>query len=231
MKPYMNKDILKKSYKERGSLQSTADFFGVSKKTILNYMKKFDIERNSKTISFDMKKAYEMLKEGKSQNEVAAFFNISIVTLHRRLTSKGYKTNFFHKGYIETWNGYRMIHKPQHPFADTKGYIREHRYVMEKSLGRYLSDDEHVHHIDGDKANNDISNLELMKGVDHITLHSRRPRKNIDEKKASEMLETMTMKEVSNFFNVSESGLRKRLHKTGYYKPLPRGGARHSKKI
>jgi hypothetical protein len=37
-----------------------------------------------------------------------------------------------------------------------------HRLVMEKEIGRELESSEVVHHIDGDKSNNDINNLELF---------------------------------------------------------------------
>lgn len=38
----------------------------------------------------------------------------------------------------------------------------EHRYVMQKHLGRPLHKDETVHHRDGNRAHNDLSNLELF---------------------------------------------------------------------
>jgi len=58
--------------------------------------------------------------------------------------------------------GYVYIYKPYHPFCDKHGYIFEHRLVMEKKLGRYLTKDEAIHHIDFDKTNNNINNLHLF---------------------------------------------------------------------
>lgn len=47
----------------------------------------------------------------------------------------------------------------------------EHRYLIEQSLGRRLSRAEHVHHIDGDKSNNVLSNLELISPERHTAQH------------------------------------------------------------
>lgn len=41
------------------------------------------------------------------------------------------------------------------------GWILEHRLVMGRALKRTLRSDEQVHHRDGDKLNNELSNLEL----------------------------------------------------------------------
>lgn len=49
----------------------------------------------------------------------------------------------------------------------------EHRVVVEAHLGRPLRSDEIVHHIDGNKRNNDISNLAVMTQSEHIKLHLR----------------------------------------------------------
>ena len=40
----------------------------------------------------------------------------------------------------------------------------EHRYLMAQALGRPLTMSETVHHRDGNRANNDLSNLELRRG-------------------------------------------------------------------
>ena len=44
------------------------------------------------------------------------------------------------------------------------GYIPEHRLVMAKALSRALNSNETVHHIDGNRLNNNIKNLQLRQG-------------------------------------------------------------------
>lgn len=51
-----------------------------------------------------------------------------------------------------------------------------HVVLMEERIGRALLDDEVVHHIDGDKSNNDINNLALMTRSAHTRLHRREQR-------------------------------------------------------
>lgn len=58
----------------------------------------------------------------------------------------------------------------------TKGYVKrggrhEHRVVAEVSLGRPLIEGEIVHHKDGDKHNNDPSNLAVMSQGEHMREH------------------------------------------------------------
>ena len=52
-------------------------------------------------------------------------------------------------------------------------YALEYRVIAEKIIGRALKANEVVHHKDGNKRNNDESNLEIMVRNDHVKLHSR----------------------------------------------------------
>jgi len=59
-------------------------------------------------------------------------------------------------------DGYVLVYAPEHPHCDKAGRVREHRLVMESQLGRYLLAEEVVDHIDGQRANNDPSNLRVF---------------------------------------------------------------------
>lgn len=56
-------------------------------------------------------------------------------------------------------------------YSDDGSETTFHRNLMEKHLGKKLGDNEVVHHIDGDKNNNDINNLKVMSRKEHAQLH------------------------------------------------------------
>jgi hypothetical protein len=58
--------------------------------------------------------------------------------------------------------GYVLVLAPEHPHADRHGYVREHRLVMERVLGRYLTPGEVVHHRNHVRDDNRPENLELF---------------------------------------------------------------------
>lgn len=67
------------------------------------------------------------------------------------------------EGYI-----YRLA--KNHPNADKEGYVLEHRLIMEGLIGRLLSRQEIVHHLNGIKDDNRVENLELLSSQSaHLT--------------------------------------------------------------
>lgn len=74
-----------------------------------------------------------------------------------------------HPQFMETYVklGYRYV------TGDDGKKVQEHRFVMEKHLGRKLREDEVVHHRNHDKLDNRISNLMVMSNQEHTTLHQR----------------------------------------------------------
>lgn len=81
------------------------------------------------------------------------------------------------------WNGGRF--KSKYIYIDnpdnSKPHGRLHRILMEQKLGRTLTYDECIHHVDGNKNNNDISNLTIMTRSEHTRLHAQERRnKNVN---------------------------------------------------
>lgn len=90
-----------------------------------------------------------------------------------RIHPKGEKSHGWKGGkYTTKRDGYVFIYCPKHPFAKKSGsggggYVLEHRLVMEKHLGRYLTKEEDVHHINGIKNDNRLENLKLVSHFNH----------------------------------------------------------------
>jgi hypothetical protein len=95
-----------------------------------------------------------------------------IETAHRRGSGKRGKS----KGRVPHSAGYVTVYAPDHPSATKlKPYVLEHRLVMEKHLGRYLRAGEVIHHINANRADNRLENLELFAThSEHMKHHHKR---------------------------------------------------------
>jgi hypothetical protein len=99
-------------------------------------------------------------------------------------------------------DGYQLIYKPMNESSNHLGYVLKHRYVMENFLNRKLDKNEIVHHIDMDKNNNSIKNLQLMDRKEHTKWH----RKNTPE-----IFKHHTKPRIFGFFKYQKIGTGERI--------------------
>jgi len=174
---FVSKEELDEAYIELQSMGLVAKRFGVSKKLVLNYMDKYEIPRFVRDTQSRIDEISIKAMDGWDSAKIASSMQISVVTVNKLAKANGISLTRYHKGFATTDSGYILVRKPDHPNADKKGYIRKHILIVSEKLGRPLTDNEVVHHIDENKSNNDLSNLQLMTKYEHKSFHSRKPRK------------------------------------------------------
>jgi len=111
-----------------------------------------------------------------SVSEIAEECSVGITTVSRwaskfeiremrpyKGSRKGSQNPYWGGGrYRDNASGYIWFYNPDHPACTKKGYVLEHRLVMEKFIGRYLRSNEIVHHRNKIKDDNRIKNLEMI---------------------------------------------------------------------
>jgi len=70
-------------------------------------------------------------------------------------------------------DGYIAVYVPDHPNCSASGYVMKHILVMERKIGRFMTRDECVHHINHIRGDNRIENLRLMTKSDHMSMHMK----------------------------------------------------------
>lgn len=135
----------KKVYR-RMSLIKRSKFIACSKSCSLKH-----IHTGRKPWNVGKKLHYNVWNKGKSNPKIA---------MEKHHNWKGGRTH--------TAQGYILLREK------TRVSKLEHRVIMERHIGRKLNTEEVVHHIDGNRGNNDITNLMLFpSNSEHIKHHAK----------------------------------------------------------
>lgn len=147
-----------------------AKILNISIGSVFNFLNKYGIETRNQKETFTAKGR----KLNQDQKDVISRVHkgkvLSDETKHK--ISESHKIKGM--GHLKLRSdGYISVYFPNHPSASSDGYIMQHRLIMEKQLGRYLTKDEIVHHINFKRADNDINNLQLMNPKEHMSYHMK----------------------------------------------------------
>ncbi len=177
---------------DKQPLPTISEALGLTKGTVRSVLSRHGValrpkgggggHRHGHTAS-SAQEAVSLYLSGASCEDVAAAFNTDAGSVLRwvraaggEVRPKGFQFGEAHHawagGRITTAQGYTAVRilpdDPLSSMAQSKvgdlRYALEHRVVMARHLGRLLADHETVHHLDGNKQNNDISNLQLRQG-------------------------------------------------------------------
>ena len=138
--------------KEGRSIIEIASALGVAKSSVYNWTKHIPKPERF-TAEYREEKRVERQEKVRVERE-------------KRRANFGRSTSNICRVVVRAPDGYKgKTHK--------KGrYVYEHRLIMEQYLGRLLTPDEVVHHINGDVLDNRLANLEVVDRRKHSSFHS-----------------------------------------------------------
>jgi len=174
------------AYRGGESMTTIAKRYGCSPRVVQMTLERQDVPPRRRggvspytTDAKFIREVVKLWKDGLSQEAVGKELGCSQSIVSRILRTKGFgrdetrargdRHGKWKGGRIPHPEGYVLVHMaPDHPFASemrtSQGYVLEHRLVMAEHLDRPLTRRETVHHINDNKADNRVDNLQLRHG-------------------------------------------------------------------
>jgi hypothetical protein len=151
---------MKKYYCECGCGQEVSIFRGKPRRFIYKHHSRTEKQRKMHSKRMIGNTLYSGRIKPKSAREIIS------------KKQRGEGNSMWNNGRTIAGGGYISLWKPDHPFADVNGRIKEERLVMEAHIGRYLKKEEIIHHINHNRQDNRIENLMIMSKHDHSSYHA-----------------------------------------------------------
>jgi hypothetical protein len=176
--------LVTEEYKKGTGMAEISRKYGIGQHAIYSAIKDAGIERRPrgqqprKFKEGDEKEIIRLFVDNElTQEQIAVKFGTHQSTISKILRRNGVfaigkamgdRHGNWNGGKNLTGEGYvQVVLPPTDPMASMRtsmGYVLEHRLVMARALGRPLTDNESVHHINGDKTDNRLENLQLRIG-------------------------------------------------------------------
>lgn len=169
-------------YEEGADLDALSERFGCTPPTVAKAIRKAGgTVRSGRPLFWTAERLAtlaDLHSKGLSQKAIGDAMGVSQPTIGVRLREEGLiEPSQRPRGPgSPRWKGGRHVRTSGYVFVQAQeddlpfcrpgstGYVMEHRLVMGRSLGRALRPDESVHHINGQRADNALSNLQLRQG-------------------------------------------------------------------
>ena len=163
-------------YRTGMSMEAVGQRVGVNRITVRNVLLRRDepIRKQGKPVqnltSTDRARIVALRKQGWTNTSIAEDLGTSSGKVGKVLREEGvlelykfrdHKDRVEAHGYILTWVA------PDDPLSvmtHSNNYAMQHRIVMARALGRPLEAYESVHHVNGDRTDNRLENLQLRQG-------------------------------------------------------------------
>jgi predicted DNA-binding transcriptional regulator AlpA len=177
------RELLIQEYQAGTPIKKIVEVTGVSDVTLYHVLRDQGVPRRrrpgARRQDFsrqDLMRIRELRQKSWSKQELCDEFSTSYVRLNRALDAVGLSGRMPRrdkKDRVISKQGYAYVQVDASdpillsmvaPSQAHNRYLLEHRAVMATALGRALRSDESVHHIDGNRLNNSLSNLQLRSG-------------------------------------------------------------------
>lgn len=163
------KNDLEKYYvNEKLPMWKVAEILNASVGSVYNYLKRYELPRREPHKgtkgTHHTDKAKELISKAHKGKRLSEETKMKIAEA-LRIKGPGHRK--------KRGDGYIGLYYPSYPRSGKDGYVMEHIFVMEQSIGRPLKDDEVVHHINHIRDDNRLENLQLMTFKEHMSLHMK----------------------------------------------------------
>lgn len=173
--PISKEDLIREYFEREMTMKEIAQAHGIAVGTVYNWFKRYGIKpRPAHQVRPGRKEEVRAKMRGRTSPTKGKHISKERIEILRQCHLGKFKRKTEYGGHKKVrCDGYIAVYCPGAHGATKEGYKMEHILVAEKMLGRYLADNEVVHHINHNRQDNRPENLAVMTASEHMSLHMK----------------------------------------------------------